>query len=72
MQYRTPCQLGDAETWFPIDEDGPGSAEARAGCARCPVRDECLALALRLGADAGIWGGLSSAQRREVRARQAA
>lgn len=70
MTYRTPCQLGDPETWFPIDEDGPASRAAREGCAACPARSECLAFALGSG-DVGIWGGTSSAERRAIR-RQAA
>lgn len=27
-------------------------------CARCTTREECLEIALRFGADYGIWGGL--------------
>lgn len=34
-------------------------------CNACPVRDECLAYALEIQADSGIWGGLTSAQRKE-------
>lgn len=70
MIYRTPCQLGDPEVWFPIDEDGPSSAEARSGCAACPARAACLAFALTLPVE-GIWGGLSSAERRALRQRAA-
>lgn len=63
------CVDYDPELWFPVGEPGtPGyelaSADARSICARCPARVDCLALARRLGADYGIWGGLDPAQRR--------
>lgn len=33
-------------------------------CAVCPVRDECLAIALENKEDSGIWGGKTSRERR--------
>ena len=36
-------------------------------CDPCPVRTECLAYALDTRQDYGIWGGLSSYQRRQLR-----
>ncbi len=41
--------------------------EARSVCRRCPVREECLAYAFDSGEEWGIWGGLTSAERREIR-----
>lgn len=70
MAYKTPCQLGDPERWFPLDEDGPSSAEARQGCARCLAREYCLAVALSLDEPpVGIWGGTSTAERDALRRR---
>lgn len=40
---------------------------AKQVCARCPVRPECLAYALDTGQKAGVWGGLSEAERQELR-----
>jgi len=38
-------------------------AEAKAICAGCPVRNECLAFALRTGQVDGIWGGTTTHER---------
>lgn len=42
-------------------------AVAKAACARCPVRDECLAYALVHGVRYGVWGGYNEAERRPMR-----
>ena len=50
-----PCHVHDPELWFaesPADLD-----RAKALCATCPVRRECLAGALRRGEPCGVWGG---------------
>jgi WhiB family transcriptional regulator, redox-sensing transcriptional regulator len=43
-------------------------AEAKAICGRCPVREACLSFALSTGQGEGIWGGLTSDERRRQRA----
>lgn len=40
---------------------------AKAYCARCPVRVDCLEYALSGVQVVGIWGGLNEAERRAVR-----
>ena len=60
----------DPELWFPVSETGPAAAQlaaAKAECALCPVADECLAFALALGLDDGVFGGKSASERRELR-----
>lgn len=60
----------DPELWFPVTEVGPGAAqvaEAKAVCAGCPVREDCLAFALDLGLDYGVFGGMSASERRALR-----
>jgi WhiB family redox-sensing transcriptional regulator len=57
------CRGMDPELWFPLDD----GATARAVCAGCPVADQCLAWAVEVGADDGIFGGLDAADRRELR-----
>jgi hypothetical protein len=62
----------DPDLFFPPVEVGPLCAEqiaqAKAVCARCPVRPECLRWALD-GLPHGIAGGLTSEERGELRAR---
>jgi hypothetical protein len=41
-------------------------AKAKAICARCPVRPDCLAYALDTGEAYGIWGGLNEDERRAL------
>jgi WhiB family redox-sensing transcriptional regulator len=58
--------------------DGEAQAErearesaAKAVCASCPVRAECLSHALRHSVIYGIWGGLNKAERSLERRRRA-
>lgn len=50
-----PCQQRDPDLWF---ADSPVDVEfAKALCADCPLRAECLAGALGRREPAGVWGG---------------
>ena len=60
------CQTADPELFFPISDSGKSLAqvaEAKAVCASCPVRRECLAFALGTGQVHGIWGGTTAQER---------
>ncbi|OQO89862.1 WhiB family transcriptional regulator [Saccharomonospora piscinae] len=62
------CRDEDPELFFPVSDMGPGAqqaARAKAVCARCPVRQECLRYAVDNGLDHGIFGGLTERERRE-------
>jgi len=59
------CAQVDPELWFP--EKGGSTREAKALCARCPVRPECLAYALAHDERFGIWGGASERDRRRMK-----
>ena len=64
------CRRHDPELFFPIGNTGPARAEihrAKAICAACPVRAECLAFALETHQDYGIWGGCDEDERRVLR-----
>lgn len=61
------CAQTDPEAFFP--ERGGSNRDAKAICARCDVRAQCLEYALRTGERDGIWGGLSPRQRRALAAR---
>jgi WhiB family transcriptional regulator, redox-sensing transcriptional regulator len=62
----------DPELFFPISHSGKALervAEAKAICAACPVRRECLAFALRTQQSHGIWGGMTEEERATSRRR---
>lgn len=67
-QTQAACRGHDPEKWFPLSERAttPAVAAARAVCARCPVREQCLEWALT-ELTAGIAGGLTTDERREIR-----
>lgn len=67
---RAACRDEDPELFFPIGDGALAQAQmerAKAICARCPVVRECLAWALKTGQDAGVWGGLTEQERRQLR-----
>lgn len=64
------CRDLDPELFFPIGTVGPAMEQvdtAKAVCARCPVRTDCLAWALRVGEAHGVWGGTTPEERRFLR-----
>jgi WhiB family transcriptional regulator, redox-sensing transcriptional regulator len=64
------CRHVDTELFFPIGRAGPAAAQtrqAKAICARCPVRQPCLAYALATNQAYGIWGGCDDEERRVLR-----
>ena len=46
---------------------GESAREAKAICATCAVRDQCLEYAMRWDQLCGVWGGLSERERRQLR-----
>ncbi len=54
------------------DERERREAKAKAICAVCPVKVQCLEFAMKIKEPYGIWGGLTEADRRQVLAREAA
>lgn len=64
------CREAEPELFFPISSAGPARSQvvaAKAVCARCLVREECLRYALDTAQDHGVWGGLSEEERRAAR-----
>jgi len=59
------CRQRDPELFYPAT--GHSSRDARAVCARCPVRAQCLAYAIEHRERYGVWGGMSERQRRHLR-----
>jgi len=69
-RQRAACRDEDPELFFPVSDTGPGARQAeqaKAICARCPVRELCLDYALDSGLDHGIFGGTTETERRELR-----
>lgn len=67
---RAACRGLDPELFYPIGTAGPALeqvATAKAVCAECPVRAECLDLAMSAGEAHGIWGGTTPEERRFLR-----
>jgi WhiB family redox-sensing transcriptional regulator len=64
------CKGIDPELFFSSDELPnkqdriEREASAKAICARCSVRSECLSYAIAAGERYGIWGGLNPQERR--------
>jgi WhiB family transcriptional regulator, redox-sensing transcriptional regulator len=65
------CRDVDTDVFFPTSE--AHADEAKAICATCPVRLECLEYALKTRPGDGVWGGLTASERhRLIRRRQKA
>lgn len=63
------CRDLGPELFFPELHDPGTGQSARAVCASCPVRADCLAVALATpqNDDFGIWGGTGPLERRALR-----
>ncbi|WP_375431789.1 WhiB family transcriptional regulator [uncultured Friedmanniella sp.] len=63
----------DLNLFFPISTIGAIAQaqidEAKSVCAECPVRRDCLAWALAVGPEFGIFGGCTDDERRRLRQR---
>jgi|HubBroStandDraft_6_1064221.scaffolds.fasta_scaffold545739_3 WhiB family redox-sensing transcriptional regulator len=64
------CRHADPELFFPEGTGGPtllAVDRAKHLCGSCPVRSRCLDWAMDHYAAFGIWGGLTEAERRDLR-----
>jgi WhiB family redox-sensing transcriptional regulator len=60
------CRSADPDLFFPVSSSGASLAQvaqAKAICAGCQVRRDCLAFALATHQVHGVWGGLSEQER---------
>lgn len=67
---RAACLGEDQEKFFHGQGHGERPDDARALCAACPVREECLDHALTHNETEGVWGGLTAKERRALRRRR--
>ena len=61
------CRTADPDLFFPVSSAGPGRedvARAKAVCASCGVRRQCLQFALATRQAHGVWGGTTEEERR--------
>ena len=71
-QSNALCRGAEANLFFPPhhleskEEREARESKAKSFCARCPVRDECLAFAIATREPHGIWGGMNEIERRRV------
>ena len=63
------CAGADDELFFPPGEDETAALAAKKICAICPVQEQCLQYALATNQSEGVWGGMSSGDRRRLRRR---
>jgi WhiB family redox-sensing transcriptional regulator len=67
---RAACTGVDPDLFFPPKGDsvpGESATAAKAVCASCPVRDDCLQYALTTNQRYGVWGGMTWTERRGLR-----
>lgn len=70
-RHRAVCRNVEPELFFPAGNWSPQQeAIARAVCSRCPVIQECLDYALAESEWFGMWGGMTTNQRRIERRRR--
>lgn len=64
------CRSLGNQIFFPVGGE-PGAVaqvrQAKAICASCPVRFECLEFALQTAQEDGVWGGHTEDERRSIR-----
>jgi WhiB family transcriptional regulator, redox-sensing transcriptional regulator len=63
------CQTADPELFFPVSATGGSRAEiarAKAICATCPIRQQCLDYALDTRQPHGVWGGRTEEERHQI------
>lgn len=65
-QEEAACAGMGPDLFFPKSGNGL-SDKAKAICANCEVRVDCLVLALETGEGFGVWGGLTWRERKKLR-----
>jgi WhiB family redox-sensing transcriptional regulator len=76
-QAAAACRGPQSKAFFPPahverkEEKLAREARAKAICAECRVRLDCLDYALRIREPHGIWGGLNEAERKQMMERRA-
>jgi WhiB family redox-sensing transcriptional regulator len=64
------CRQTEVDMFFPAGVTGVAEQQIRAAkavCGACPVKEPCLAFAIRTNQEYGVWGGTSEEERRSLR-----
>lgn len=61
------CAKGDPEIFYPTPGQTAVTRLAKRLCSTCPVAAECLTSALDRDEPFGVWGGLTSAERYDLK-----
>lgn len=69
MSWEEEARCGGQDPELFFDGHPLSQHRARQLCAGCPVRMECLAVAMHTGVEFGIWGGLDERERAQLRRR---
>lgn len=64
------CGQTDPEIFFPDKGEGTGAEKAKNICRKCEVQKECLIWALTNNEQYGIWGGMTTTERENLRGRR--
>lgn len=71
-EHKAACRGPQSTVFFPPprferkDEKLGREARAKAICAQCSVKEDCLSYALDIREPHGIWGGANEAERRQM------
>jgi WhiB family redox-sensing transcriptional regulator len=68
-RFEAHCADQDPDLFFPVGSSGPAlrqTLRAKAICAQCPVRLECLEWAVETRQPHGVWGGLDEIERERL------
>ncbi len=63
---KAACNGLDPTIFYPSTEEDEDAEAAKAVCAQCSVRAECLEYALGFREKEGIWGGATEKERRRI------
>ena len=71
-QVKAACRGMSVNLFFELDSmrgapKRAHEARAKAVCATCPVIEQCLERAMKVGEPSGIWGGLTADERNALR-----
>ncbi|WP_406425684.1 WhiB family transcriptional regulator [Streptomyces sp. NBC_00842] len=73
-RHEAACRWIDPDLFWPLGEGAAArqqAEQAKAVCAKCPVRAQCLEWAVETRQDFGVWGGMSERERRDLHRRKA-